>query len=551
MRIWGLLIIVLPHNSLNASSMQSAHSSGVSAANILVSGVQGAAKAGDVSQVLGYVTANPQEANLNDQNISQATLSKTTTEPVAAYIKEHSAKREMYKLDPLTDPIFINANAAQDNPEKTMQESLIEEDNVQTETTEEFECEEGGDEYVQKCSKRRVVEIEIIPEKSILSGPRYPQRWYSNKSGQYRCGRGCCSDGTCQKVYDKVITQHRQVKVIKDEWIDDCAVLEDKADQGLCRYVEAQIGGVETRTLTGKVIDPEVGKPETETENITHDSWVENYTYACMYRPKSGCESLRSRGCIQTKSDCIEQVGGVCVAWRQTYKCVTSKKATKRYRSADGKTLFCLTGDCADSDYEVNGELAEALAQMAVLKEAQDDIRANVGIFKGQSRSCRKNCAGFRDCCKNGNGWGVSMHLSECSGEEKELANWRSKKRCTYVGTYCSEKVLGKCIRKKSSFCCFATLLAKLINEQGRRQLGIGFGDVKAPDCRGLTPEELSRIDMSSMDLSELYEDVMEKFKVQPQEHMATGIELERIKENMQHLTKSTTQTANQNPKSL
>jgi len=528
--------------------MQSAHSLGAGAANLLVSGVQGAAKVSDLNQIPGFQTPNPQEANLNDQNISQATLSKTTTEPVAAYVKEHSAKREMYKLDLLTDPMFNNANESQINPEKTMQESLIEEDNVQTETTEEFECEEGGDEYVQKCSKRRVVEIEIIPEKKEQEKycPGHPYKFRSGAHYKHRVRT--CSSG-CQSR--EKITQHRSVKVIKDEWIDDCAVLEDKADQGLCRYVEAQIGGLEIRTLTGKVINPETGKPETEAEPITRDSWVENYTYACMFRPKSGCESLRSRGCIQTKSDCIEQVGGVCVAWRQTYKCVTSKKATKRYRSADGKTLFCLTGDCADSDYEVNGELAEALAQMAVLKEAQDDIRANVGIFKGQSRSCRKNCAGFRDCCKNGNGWGVDMHLSECSGEEKELANWKSKNRCTYVGTYCSEKVLGKCIRKKSSFCCFGTKLAKLINEQGRRQLGIGFGDVKAPDCRGLTPEELSRIDMSSMDLSELYEDVMEKFKVQPQEHMATGIELERIKENMQHLTKSTTQTANQNPNSL
>jgi type-F conjugative transfer system mating-pair stabilization protein TraN len=393
-----------------------------------------------------------------------------------------------------------------------------------------------------------VIEIEIIPEK------RAPGRCGGHpgnvKKGKTKydnlswCspGRGCNAEK---------ITQHRQIKIIKDEWIDDCAVLEDKADQGLCRYVEAQMGGAETRTLVGKVINPEAGKPETEAQPITRDSWVENYTYACMHKSKNGCEALRSKGCIQTKSVCIEEVGGVCVVWRQNYACVTGKKGTKRYKSADGKTLFCLTGDCTDSDYEVNGELAEALAQMAVLKEAQDDIRANVGIFKGQSRACRKNCAGFRDCCKNGNGWGVDMHLSECNGEEKELANWRSKKRCTYIGTYCAEKLAGKCIRKKSTFCCFGSKLAKLINEQGRRQLGIGFGDVKSPDCRGLTPEELSRIDMSAMDLSELYEDVMEKFKVPSGEHMATGIELERIRENMQHLTKGKAHTTNQKTKTL
>lgn len=549
MRVCGLLIIVVLQNYLNASSMQSTHSLGVSAANSLASGVQGAAKAADLGQVPGYVTANPQEADISDQTICDATLSKTTTEPVAAYIKEHSAKREMYKLDPLTDTMFINANDSLINPEKTMQESLIEENGTQAETRSEFECEEGGDEYIQKCSKRRVVEIEITPEKKIKGTcGGHPGNGISKKNKNSPGNRSHCPPNTGCNA--EKISQHRQIKVTRDEWVDDCAVLEDRADQGLCRYVEAQIGGVETRTLIGKVINPDQGKPATEVEPITKESWIENYTYACMFRSKSGCESLRAKGCVQTKSTCIERVGDVCVAWKQTYSCVTGKKASKRYRSVDGETLFCLTGDCTDTDYELNGELAEALAHMAILKEAQDDIRANIGIFKGQSRSCRKNCAGFRDCCKNGNGWGVSMHLSECSGEEQELANWRSKKRCIYVGTYCSEKLLGKCIRKKSSFCCFGTKLAKLINEQGRRQLGISFGDIKAPDCRGLTPEELSRIDLSAMDLSELYEDVMEKFKAQPQDHMATGIELERIKENMQHLTKGTVPT-NQKTKTL
>jgi hypothetical protein len=201
------------------------------------------------------------------------------------------------------------------------------------------------------------------------------------------------------------------------------------------------------------------------------------------------------------------------------------------------KSPFCLTGDCTNSDYVANGELLNAMSHLAILKEAQNDIRANVGIFKGQLRKCSKNCAGFRDCCTTGKGWGVVMNLSACSGEEKELAQWRAKKRCVFVGTYCAEKILGKCIRKKSSFCCFGNKLSKLLNDQGRRQLGIGFGEAEAPDCRGLTPEELSRIDMSEIELSELYEDVQANFKPPAQAHMAKGIELERIKENMTRLT--------------
>ena len=42
---------------------------------------------------------------------------------------------------------------------------------------------------------------------------------------------------------------------------------------------------------------------------------------------------------------------------------------------------------------------------------------------------------------------------------------------------------------------------------------------------------------MSKMDLSELYEDVQANFKPQSQDHVAKGVELERIKENMARLT--------------
>ncbi|NBX70233.1 MAG: hypothetical protein EBR01_14930 [Proteobacteria bacterium] len=42
---------------------------------------------------------------------------------------------------------------------------------------------------------------------------------------------------------------------------------------------------------------------------------------------------------------------------------------------------------------------------------------------------------------------------------------------------------------KLSRRCRFGTKLARLINSQGRAQLGLGWGDVEGPDCRGLTPK--------------------------------------------------------------
>ncbi len=71
------------------------------------------------------------------------------------------------------------------------------------------------------------------------------------------------------------------------------------------------------------------------------------------------------------------------------------------------------------------------------------------------------------------------------------------------------------------------------MQEQGKPQLGQTFGSPEAPNCRGFTAEELSRIDFSKLDLSDIVDDVMDNFKTPSQEHFAKGIELDRIREKV------------------
>ena len=49
------------------------------------------------------------------------------------------------------------------------------------------------------------------------------------------------------------------------------------------------------------------------------------------------------------------------------------------------------------------------------------------------------------------------------------------------------------------------------MNQQGRAQLGRGYGDARSPDCSGLTVDELQRLDFSRMDLSEFYAEIVAK----------------------------------------
>ena len=77
---------------------------------------------------------------------------------------------------------------------------------------------------------------------------------------------------------------------------------------------------------------------------------------------------------------------------------------------------------------------------------------------------------------------------SECEQAEFELGAKRELKSCHYVGSYCASDVLGVCIERRRSYCCFTTPLARILNEQARPQLGRGWGSAKHPDCAGASP---------------------------------------------------------------
>jgi conjugal transfer mating pair stabilization protein TraN len=104
------------------------------------------------------------------------------------------------------------------------------------------------------------------------------------------------------------------------------------------------------------------------------------------------------------------------------------------------------------------------------------------------------------------------------------------------VGTYCAKKVLGQCLEKKTTYCCFGTKLARLIQEAGHQQLGLSWGSPQSPQCQGLSPEQLSRLDFSKVDFSELFQDIADQFKPKSQTELNQSVSKERLAENMARL---------------
>lgn len=108
----------------------------------------------------------------------------------------------------------------------------------------------------------------------------------------------------------------------------------------------------------------------------------------------------------------------------------------------------------------------------------------------------------------------AAMSLTSCSQSEARLAMKEGANLCHSLGSYCSSciRLLGKCIsciERTTGKCCFNSVLARIVNEQGRAQLGRGWGDPRGPDCSGFTLAQLQALDFSSMDLSEFYASIV------------------------------------------
>ncbi len=285
-----------------------------------------------------------------------------------------------------------------------------------------------------------------------------------------------------------------------DEISDGCKALETLTEQGLCRYGEVRtIEGPGYRSIAF----------EGKTLRVHRDWWKKEFTYICKSPSKNNCDPFRKQGCEQIRSTCIKREGNVCVDHRKTFLCRSDSKGYE-VTGFTGDIPFCLDGSCDDHSWTDNKDFADAMSKMAIFKEMQDDMDAKEAtVFKGNEHQCNKDVLGFQDCCQGG-GWGDGIGLAKkCSSSEKELRELKDQKQCVYVGTYCAEKILGICVRKKQSYCCFGSKLSKIVHEQGRKQLGIGWGEVEHPDCRPFTVDEIKDIDFSTMDLSELFEDLL------------------------------------------
>ena len=165
-----------------------------------------------------------------------------------------------------------------------------------------------------------------------------------------------------------------------------------------------------------------------------------------------------------------------------------------------------------DALRELSGEWARLSEDAVQLK-----------IFSGENLKCTKKVFGLSNCCS---GKGVPLLTPWlCNSQDRDVDKKDDAGLCHYVGTYCSDKILGVCVTRKQSYCCYGSKLVRILNEQGKAQLGMRWGKAKEPDCEGFLIAQFQQLDLSRMDFREVYAEFVDAAKLPDEIEMSIQIQ--------------------------
>lgn len=292
--------------------------------------------------------------------------------------------------------------------------------------------------------------------------------------------------------------------VTNEYWSEGCATLKQFQAQRICRQTQEAVcvDGPATKDINGLL--------------VTRSCWKKETKYQCQNQePEPSCAPLQTQGCEQTASTCKTSINGICLQYEQTYRCIKNACENTQEQIVCGKPVSCTDGNCGteQSATAPDEDFNQAMAELSALANASSDFNANQ-IFKGKVSSCRKDGFGFSNCC-NDDGWGQGIGLAQCNDEEKQLGEDKQNGLCVEVGTKCVAKapITGSCIKKKKVYCCYNSKLGRIVQQQGRPQIGLNFGSGKNPSCSGLSAEQLQQLNFGEMDFSEAYADIRAKMR--------------------------------------
>ena len=277
----------------------------------------------------------------------------------------------------------------------------------------------------------------------------------------------------------------------------DPALIETKS---FCRLLYSNVNqGPETRLINGKPVH--------------RDIWGRQLYFTCEAQSDSKCAKLREQGGIIKGKKCLEQnIFGECDLWQKTYDLGKKGAFQQTKVSFQGNEIWGLNNDF-DSSYDKNNEFGSVFTTLAIFSDLENNLQEQgspfnekVKVFKGEKFACQQTFLDGHifDCCHDLDGIAVDIKLARCTEQEKCLSKHRHDGKCRFIG---SQKLkLGTVT--EHVYCCFPSKLARVLHEQGRKQLKMGWGNADKPKCQGFKLDELKSINFNNIDLTEVIDDI-------------------------------------------
>jgi hypothetical protein len=195
------------------------------------------------------------------------------------------------------------------------------------------------------------------------------------------------------------------------------------------------------------------------------------------------------------------------------------------------------------ADCQCLNDFVHAVTQMEVMKESAKNMDCDskwddsgnctgkISIFTGNEGACRTpglETKWFNCCNSKPESWLIFKKF--CTEEEKTTVQALENKLVHFVGKRCAKELpIVGCVQDEKVYCKFQGLLGRIIQEQGRPQLKAfgsagGWGSGKVPECRGLSPEELQRIDFSKINFNEFVSHIQTKAQGQIEKDMTDKV---------------------------
>ena len=280
---------------------------------------------------------------------------------------------------------------------------------------------------------------------------------------------------------------------------------------------------------------------------MEYDNIVQNTSYT------NTCSTIEAtEGCSNTGSSCLSYSGTNCTLWELTWECYNGSTTCSFYTTQETCVTCPLDAngnpDCMAATgtyaYDESANLSTTTTYLAMLDELEGDFNCSsdtsassstcdtvttssgscsIELFPGANYTCRNQVTGYMKCCKAGGALGGA--IDSCNDTEKALFDIRDQDKgpCHYVGEYCASRFAGVCIEKKKSYCCFSSKLSRILQEQGRAQLGTDWGSASSPDCTGFDMCEFQSLDFSQIDLSEYFGDIVTSFTIPTISEVTSG----------------------------